>query len=73
MVKLIFLNLKSSVLLRLRTKNIVMMTKEGSTKIVNFIYSHYNEYVLSSSLSVYLTLIDIIELKDYDAAFLYHC
>ena len=62
-----------------------MMTKEGSTKIVNFMtpragvlmlgrghISHYSEYVLSSTLSIYSTLIAIV-LRDYDAAFLYHC
>ena len=35
------------------------------------IYTLY-EYVLSSTLSIYSTLI-AIELRDYDAAFLYHC
>ena len=90
-----------------------MMTKEGSTKIVNFMtpgagvlvlghghkslivkmhyffkysdddqgrvyqnckfhISHYSEYLLSSCLSIYFTLIAIV-LKDYDAAFLYNC
>ena len=57
---------------------IVMMTKEGSTKIVNFMtswagvlvlgcghISHYIEYVLSF-LSIYSKLIVIV----YDAAFL---
>ena len=46
------------------------MTEEGSTKIVNFItmwakgltlghgyISHYSEYALSSTLSIYITLI----------------
>ena len=33
-----------------------------------FHISHYSEYVLSSSLSVYFTLIAIV-LKDYNAAF----
>ena len=33
--------------------------------------SHYSEYILSSTLSIYSTLIDIV-LSDYDAAFLYH-
>ena len=60
------------------------MTKEGSTKIVNFMtpgagvlmlgrghISHYSEYVLSSTLPIYSTLITIM-LRDYDAAFLYH-
>ena len=61
-----------------------MMTKEGSTKIVNFntpmsgvlmlgrrhiIY--FSGYVLSSTLSIYSTLIAIV-LRDYDAAFGYH-
>ena len=63
---------------------IVLMTKEGSTKIINFMtqgagvlmlghghISHYTEYVVSSTLSIYSTLIPIV-LKDYDAAFLYH-
>ena len=61
-----------------------MMTKEGSTKIVNFNtpmaevlmlrfghISHFSEYVLSSTLSIYNTLIAIV-LRDYDAAFRYH-
>ena len=62
------------------------MSKEGSTNIVNFItpgagvlmlgrghirVNHYGEYVLSSTLSIYSTLIAIV-LSDYDAAFLYH-
>ena len=51
-----------------QTKYVVMMTKEGSTKNVKFYISHYSEYVLSSCLSIYFTL-----LKDYDAAFLYNC
>ena len=58
------------------------MTKEGSTKIVNFNtpragvlmlgcgrISHFSVYVLS--LSIYSTLIAIV-LRDYDAAFRYH-
>ena len=63
-----------------------MMTKEGSTKIVNFntpiaevlmlgrghILSHFSEYVLSSTLSIYSILIAFV-LRDYEAAFLYHC
>ena len=61
-----------------------MMTKEGSTKIVNFMttraggsgvrhghISHYSEYVLSFTLSIYSILI-AIELRDYDAAYLFH-
>ena len=61
------------------------MTKERSTKIVNFMtpgagvlmlghghISHYSEYVISSTLSIYSTLIAIV-LRDNDAAFLYHC
>ena len=60
-----------------------MITKEGSTQIVNFMtpgalvlmlgrshISHYSEYVLSSTLSIYSTLITDV-LRDYDAAFLY--
>ena len=61
-----------------------MMTKEGFTKIVNFMtpwavvlmlrhghISHYCEYVVSSTLSIYSTLVAIV-LRDYDAAFLYY-
>ena len=61
-----------------------MMTKEGSTKIVNFNtsmaevlmlgcghISHFSEYLLSSTLSIYSTFIAIV-LRDYDADFLYH-
>ena len=63
-----------------------MRTKEGSTKIVNFMtpgagvltlgrghISHYSEYVhvVSSTLSMYSTLIAIV-LRDYDGAFLFH-
>ena len=61
------------------------MIKEGSTKIVNFMtpgaavlmlgrghISHYSEYEVSSTLSIYSTLIVIVS-RDYDAAFLYHC
>ena len=57
------------------------MTKEGSTKIVNFItlgardlmlghghISYYSEYVVSSTLSIYSTLVAIV-LRNYDAAF----
>ena len=59
-----------------------MMTKEGSTKIVNFNtpragvlmlgrghISHFSEYVLSSTLSIYSTLIAIM-LRDYGCSFL---
>ena len=62
---------------------IAMMTKEGSTQIVNFMtpgagvlmlgrghISHCSEYVLSSTLSIYSTLIAVV-LRDYDAAILY--
>ena len=63
-----------------------MSTKEGSTKFVNLMtpgvgvlmlghghISHYSDYdyVVSSTLSTYSTLIAIM-LRDYDAAFLYH-
>ena len=67
-----------------QTKYKVMMTKEESTKITNFMtprvgvlmlgcghISHYSEYVLSSTLSIYSTLIAIV-LRDFDAAFLYY-
>ena len=59
------------------------MTKEGFTKIVNFMtpgvgvlvlgrghISHYSEFVLSSTLSIYSTFIAIV-LRDYDAAYLF--
>ena len=58
-----------------------MMMKEGSTKIVNCLtprvgvlvlgpghISHNSEYVLSSTLSIYSTLIASV-LRDYDAVF----
>ena len=61
------------------------MTKEESTKILNFMTpgagvlvlrcrhtSHYGDYALSSTLSIYSTLIAIV-LKDYNAAFLRNC
>ena len=64
-----------------QNKYTVMMTKEGSTKIVNFMIpgagvlklryghrSHYSEYALSSTLSIYSTFI-AIELGD----FLFNC
>ena len=59
------------------------MTNKGSTKIVNFMtpgagvlmfgrgHISQSEYVVSSTLSIYSTLIAIV-LRDYDAAFLYH-
>ena len=60
------------------------MTKEGSSKIVNFItisagdlmlgrgyLSHYSEYALSTTLSIYITLIAIVT-REYNAAFLCH-
>ena len=60
------------------------MSKEGSTHIVNYMtpgtgvlmlglghISHYSEYVLSSTLSIYNLLIAIV-FMDYDADFLYH-
>ena len=62
-----------------------MMTKEESTKIVNFLtpaagipmlrcghISHYSEYALSSTLSIYNTMFAIV-LKNYNAAFLCNC
>ena len=55
-----------------------MMTKEGSTKIVNFMtpgaavlmlgrghISHYSEYEVSSTLSIYSTLVAIMMLLSY--------
>ena len=60
-----------------------MMNKEGSTKIVIFMTSgaeifvlgcghicHYSENVLSSTLSIYIPLIDIV-FKDDDAILTY--
>ena len=63
-----------------------MITKEGSTQIVNFMsfgagvlmfgrghISHYSEYVLSYLLVYqYTKHLIAIMLRDYDAAFLYH-
>ena len=62
-----------------------MMTKEGSTKIVDIMtpragvlmlgrghISHYSEFVVSSTLLIYSSLV-VIVLRNYDAAFLYHC
>ena len=61
------------------------MNKEGSTQILSFIIheagvlmlrcghiSHYSEYVVSSTLSIYSTLITFV-LRDYNAAFLCNC
>ena len=61
-----------------------IITKEGSAKIVNFraigtgglilgcgYLSHYSEYALPSTLSIYITLIAIV-LSEYNAAFLCH-
>ena len=63
------------------------MTKKGSAKIVNFIttgagglmlgrsnISHYTEYALSSTLSIYMYIIlTAIVLREYNAAFLCLC
>ena len=62
-----------------------MMTKEGSTKIVNYMalgagvlmlrcghISHYIEYALSSTISIYNTLIAIV-LRDYNVDFVKNC
>ena len=78
------LSLYSQTLIR-QTMYIVMMTKEGSTKVVNFMtpgvgvlmlgrchISQHSEYLLSCTLSIYLTLIAIM-LMDYGASILYHC
>ena len=62
------------------------MNKKGSSKnIVNYItiragclmlgrgyISHYSEYALSSSLSIYITFIAIV-LREFNAVFLCHC
>ena len=61
-----------------------MMTKEETTKIINFMtpgagvhmlrcdhISHYSEYALSSTLSIYCKLIAFV-IRDYDAIFLCH-
>ena len=63
----------------------VIMTKEGSAKIVNLIIigvgdlmlrldylSHHSEYALSSPFSIYISLIASV-LSEYNAAFLCHC
>ena len=76
--------LYSQALIR-ETKYLEMIIKEESSKILNFMtpwvevlmvgrghITRYSEYVLSSTLSIYFTLIAIV-LKDYDAAFLQHC
>ena len=60
-----------------QTKYIVLMTKEGFTKIINFVtpeagvlmlgrghISHYSEYVCST-LSIYSTLVAIMMLLSY--------
>ena len=68
---------------KLRIEFIVMMTQEGSTRIVNFIESvagvlmvgcgsHYDEYGLSSSLSIYSTLVAFV-LGENNVAFQCHC
>ena len=62
-----------------------MMTKEGSTQIVNLMtpgagvlmlgcghISHYSEYVVSSTLSIYITLIAITCVNVLWCWFLYH-
>ena len=67
-----------------QTKYVLIMTKEGSTIILHNMtlgegvlmlgcchISQYSEYVVSSTLSIYSTLIAIV-LMDYDDAFLYH-
>ena len=61
------------------------MTKEGSAKIVNFIFieaeglmlghgciSHYSEYILSSTLSIYIVL-NAILWSEYNAVSSFHC
>ena len=52
-----------------------MITKEGSTMIVNFMPLGRLDHIhaLSSTLSIYNTLIAIIVFKDYNAVYLYHC
>ena len=62
-----------------------IMTKKGSAKIVYFInigagglilgrgyIRHYSVYELSSTLSIYITLIAIV-LRKHNAAFICHC
>ena len=66
-------------------KYIVMMTKEGCTKIVNYMalgagvlilgsvhISQYIEYASSSTISIYNTLIAIV-LRDYNVDFVRIC
>ena len=64
-----------------QSKYKVKATKEGSARIVNFMtieagglmlergyISHYSEYALTSTQSIYITLIAIV-LSEYNAAF----
>ena len=64
---------------------IAKMTKEGSTQTINFMtpgaevlmlghghISHYSEYILSFTLSIYSTLIAIV-LRGHDAVSYTHC
>ena len=58
-----------------QTKYIVMMTKEGSTKIINFMTPREGflyKVLAILVLSIYSTLIAFI-LKGYNAAFLCYC
>ena len=57
------------------------MTKEGSTKIINYMIpeagvlmlgrGHISYNLVSSTLSIYSTLVAFV-LRDYDAVFLFH-
>ena len=81
-----FKNLLLSFWERIRQiKCIVMITKEGSTKTVNFLtpsaeldvigrchVRYIGEYAISSTLWIY-TIFIVIVLSDYNAAFLCHC
>ena len=81
--------LYSQALIR-QSKYMVMMTREGSTKIVNFmtpvarvlvqgsghiIKSLYWICVIFYSINIYIcsTLVELSNLRDYNAAFLCHC
>ena len=54
------------------TKTVNFMTPGAGVPVLGRDHiSHYSEYVLSCTLSIYSTLIAIV-LRDYDAAFRYH-
>ena len=71
----LFLYQSSSLLPGIDQTNFCVYSNDDQGRVYqncNFHISHNSEYVFSSSLSIYFTLIAIV-LKDYDAAFLYTC